>query len=186
MLTPQGGGQPLRVPYAGFKGDYQSIQVLAAGGCSFPMLASVGGSTECRAATATAPAVVLNGYTKQTGGTTYTLERPDRPTVLYHRAHQSRSIQISAIDVATGTSYPVASGQYVSRNATNDLATTGYSVYTWDGKYVADNGQAVNRRELADGQYQLRLTVLKALGDAANPAHVETWTSPSFTIDRPE
>ena len=30
-FTPQGGGQEYRVPYAGFKGDYQSIQVLTAG-----------------------------------------------------------------------------------------------------------------------------------------------------------
>ena len=28
VFTPQGGGQVYRVPYAGFKGDYQSIQVL--------------------------------------------------------------------------------------------------------------------------------------------------------------
>ena len=26
---------------------------------------------------------------------------------------------------------------------------------------------------------------VKALGDASNPAHVETWTSPTITIDRP-
>ena len=30
-FTPQGGGQTFRVPYAGFKGDYQSIQVLTTG-----------------------------------------------------------------------------------------------------------------------------------------------------------
>ena len=30
VLTPAGGGQVLRVPYAGFKGDYQAIQVLDA------------------------------------------------------------------------------------------------------------------------------------------------------------
>lgn len=29
VLAPQGGGAALRVPFAGFKGDYQSIQVLA-------------------------------------------------------------------------------------------------------------------------------------------------------------
>ena len=31
-FTPQGGGQAYSVPYAGFKGDYQSIQVLTSGG----------------------------------------------------------------------------------------------------------------------------------------------------------
>ena len=34
-FTPQGGGQEYRVPYAGFKGDYQSIQVLSLGAVLF-------------------------------------------------------------------------------------------------------------------------------------------------------
>jgi hypothetical protein len=38
---------------------------------------------------------------------------------------------------------------------------------------------------LPDGQYVVRFTVLKALGDESNPAHVETWWSPVVTIDRP-
>jgi hypothetical protein len=36
-----------------------------------------------------------------------------------------------------------------------------------------------------DGQYKLQLRVLKALGDASNPAHTEVWDSPMFVIDRP-
>ncbi len=34
-------------------------------------------------------------------------------------------------------------------------------------------------------QYIVQLRVLKALGDANNPAHWETWDSPVVTIDRP-
>jgi hypothetical protein len=36
-----------------------------------------------------------------------------------------------------------------------------------------------------NGQYVVKITVLKALGDDDNPAHVETWTSPVITIARP-
>jgi minor extracellular serine protease Vpr len=31
----------------------------------------------------------------------------------------------------------------------------------------------------------VKVSVLKALGDESNPAHWETWTSPSFVIARP-
>ena len=36
VLKPHGGGTDLRVPYVGFKGDYQSLPVLTGAGCSFP------------------------------------------------------------------------------------------------------------------------------------------------------
>ena len=54
-------------------------------------------------------------------------------------------------------------------------------VLTWDGVTVAGN----KAYTLPNGQYRATLTVLKALGDASNPAHVETWTSPVITIARP-
>ena len=37
----------------------------------------------------------------------------------------------------------------------------------------------------AGRQYKLNVRALKALGDEANPAHWESWTSPAITIDRP-
>jgi hypothetical protein len=35
-----------------------------------------------------------------------------------------------------------------------------------------------------NGQYIVKLSVLKALGDAANPDHWERWDSPVITISR--
>ena len=48
-MTPRGGGQVLRVPYVGFKGDYQSIQVLTNANCGLPALfqLSAAGSDSC-------------------------------------------------------------------------------------------------------------------------------------------
>jgi hypothetical protein len=37
---------------------------------------------------------------------------------------------------------------------------------------------------MPNGNYQLWVQVLKALGDPNNPADVETYTSPTFTIAR--
>ena len=45
MLTPQGGGETLRVPYAGFKGDYQITQVLTPTANGFPWLAQLVGTS---------------------------------------------------------------------------------------------------------------------------------------------
>ena len=36
-----------------------------------------------------------------------------------------------------------------------------------------------------NGQYVIKVEVLKALGDETNPAHWETWTTPVITIARP-
>ena len=37
VFTPQGGGPVYRVPFAGFVGDYQAIQVLGANGEQLPV-----------------------------------------------------------------------------------------------------------------------------------------------------
>ena len=42
VLTPRGGGDTLRVPYVGFKGDYQSLPVLTSASCGLPELRGVG------------------------------------------------------------------------------------------------------------------------------------------------
>jgi minor extracellular serine protease Vpr len=186
-FTPQGGGAPLRVPYGGFTGDYQSIQVLAPGACTFPGIFKAGGQTTCAAGP---PAVTLNGWTRQAAGATYDVsERPDRPIVLYHLAHQSQRLEIRAVNAAN-QEFLVARSDFVERNPTNDLTPPGQSTgpgfftYTWDGKAVFTNEKngVVNRRGLPNGTYRLRLVVTKALAEAGNPAHIETWDSPTLNI----
>jgi len=181
-LTPEAGGGTLRVPYAGFTGDYQSIQVLAPGACTFPGIFKAGGDTTCGA-------VKLTGWTRQAAAATYDVgDRPDRPIVLYHLAHQSQRLEIRAVNAAN-QEFLVARSDFVERNPTNDLTPPGQSTgpgfftYTWDGKavFVNPNG-VVNRRGLPNGTYRLRLVVTKALAEAGNPAHTETWDSPTLNI----
>jgi minor extracellular serine protease Vpr len=66
---------------------------------------------------------------------------------------------------------------YLPRNSTS----TGFFAFPWDGTTFAGN----KTYTIPDGQYVVKLSVLKALGDENNPAHWETWTSPVITIDRP-
>jgi minor extracellular serine protease Vpr len=178
------GSETYRVPYAGFRGDYQSIQVLASGGCSFPALFKRGGETTCVAGTPTTPPLKLNGaFTRQADGATYNVaEAQDRPVVLYHRAHQSRRIEIRAID-SSGTSHLVAFSDFVSRNQTNDREPTGYTVYTWDGKKIrVDKKGNLKRTALPNGQYQLQIWIEKTRMSSDPTVQTETWTSAPFTI----
>jgi minor extracellular serine protease Vpr len=175
-LTISEGGTTYRVPFGGFDGDYQAIQVLAQGACAFPGIFKAGGSTTCGSAT-------LNGFTRQAAGATYNVgNRPDRPVLLWHMAHQAQRLEIWAVN-ASGQQFSVAWQDLFERNPTNDLAATGFFTYTWDGKAVFTNANGTsNRRDLPSGTYTLRLRVLKALGDPANPAHTEIWNSPTMNI----
>jgi minor extracellular serine protease Vpr len=187
-----GGGSVYRVPYAGINGDYQTIQVLAPGGCAlspFPGIFKRVGETLCRAATPTLPELKLDiAVTRQAEGATFNVEDlADRPVILYHRAHQSRRLEIRALDVATNQSYLVAFADYVSRNATNGVSfqAGGFSTYTWDGKRIVTNAVGVTlRTELPSGNYKLQIVVTKALAEEDNDAHIETWTSPTIFITR--
>ncbi len=171
VLTPSDGGEALRVPYAGFKGDYQSTQVLTPTANGFPWLARQSGTT----------------YTNQPGGASFTLEAGDIPHIVYHLDHHSRLMQFSVADAATGRDiFKLSSQEFVSRNST----PTGFFTLAWDGSgYPAPSrviGQPGDETAIApNGNYVVKISVLKALGDRRNPAHWEHWTSPVITIARP-
>jgi subtilisin family serine protease len=170
VLSPQGGGQELRVPFAGFKGDYQSIQVLTPTANGFPWLAKIVGPS----------------YQNQAGGATYTLQGNDLPFILVHLNHQSTRFVLEVRDAVTGQYvHPVfhnaVEEEFLPRNST----ATGFFAFSWDGTRLHSNGNKLKTKEVPNGQYVLVLKVLKALGDENNPAHWETWTSPVITLARP-
>ena len=163
VFTPEGGGATYRVPYAGFKGDYQSITVLTPTPNGFPWLAR---------------RTPTSSFAKQGAGAVFTLAGGNVPYVLVHLDHQSRRIRMEVIESATGKSWHRAMDlEYMGRNST---ATQFFSL-PWDGVTTAGN----KTYTVPNGSYILRMSVLKALGDEANPAHWETWDSPAFTIARP-
>jgi subtilisin family serine protease len=161
-----------RVPFAGFIGDYQSIQVLTpvfAPPFGLPFVAKLSGDFLLKVPEE-APAI-------------FTMVGDDIPFVLVHLDHQSRRLRIEAFDAVTGKAWHrVSDDEYLPRNAT----ATGFFTFVWDGWTFTGKGKNDNQwRKVPDGNYVLKMSVLKALGDENNPAHWETWTSVPFTIDRP-
>jgi minor extracellular serine protease Vpr len=154
-----------RVPYAGFKGDYQSIPVLTAGGFGFPLLGRpLGGGN----------------YDVAGPDPTFTMAEGDIPAALVHLDHQVRELRIEVRDATTGRQWHRAFDlEYLPRNSTS----TGFFAFEWDG--MTTRGRGSKTQVVPNGSYVLELQVLKALGDASNPDHWETWTSPPFTVARP-
>ncbi len=162
VFTPVGGGQVYRVPFAGFIGDYQSIVVLTPTANGFPWLAKLVGTS----------------YFNQPGGATYTMAGNDVPQILIHLDHQARRLRMEVFDANTNKAWHRAYDlEYMGRNSTS----TAFFAFAWDGKTVAGRKEYT----VPNGQYKIKLSVLKALGDDGNPAHWETWTSPVITIARP-
>ena len=181
VLTPQGAGQTYRVPYAGFIGDYQAIQVLTPTVNGFPWLANLSGGF----------------FNNQPAGATFTMAGDDIVYILMHLDHQSRRIRLDAYNVDTSTceegddgdegcSHRISNDEYVGRNST----AGGFFAFTWDGTALADDDHDSDEHPdrlytVPDGQYLVKVSVLKALGNRRNPADWETWTSSTVTIARP-
>jgi len=174
VITPQGGGASVSVPFAGVKGDYQSIQVLTPTANGFPWLAQRNAAN--------------TSYLNRTAtGATYTMQGSDVPFFLVHLEHPSRTIKLSVFHADSGA--PVHSVfntgfeyEYNSPNST----LTGFFALAWDGTRVANNGKGNdNVWMVPNGNYILKLSVLKANGDASNAAHWEVFTTPVVTIARP-
>jgi hypothetical protein len=171
VVTPQGGGGVVRVPYAGFKGDYQSIQVLTSGGFGFPLLGRE---------------VAPGGFDVVDPATSFTMtDAFNIPNVLVHLDHQSRRLVVEVLDAATGKSWHNAIDmQYVGRNSTS----TGFFALPIDG--ITMSGKKTFT--LPNGTYLLKLSVLKALAGEGewndeNNSLVswETWASSTFIVARP-
>lgn len=179
VFTPQGGGQVYRVPYAGFVGDYQGITVLT--NASFPTGPLLGKLNSCT------PASLLRGndcygtgsYGVFPGGNTYNMTNAyNIPFFLVHLEHQVRLLRMEVFDAVSGKAWHRAYNlEYMGRNS----ASSTFFAFAWDGTTTSGNKVYT----VPDGQYVVKVSVLKALGDASNPAHWETWTSPVITIDRP-
>ncbi len=166
VFTPD-TGETLRVPYAGFIGNYQSIQVLTSGGSGFPWLSY----TPDGAHLFNAPA-----------GHTYSMAGNDIPFIAAHFDHQSRKVVAEIFDAASGKAWHEAFGfEYFDRNST----ATEFWALSWDGSTIIGKKKGAKSIAVPNGSYVLKLSVLKALGDATNPADWETWTSPIITIARP-
>ncbi|WP_437820420.1 S8 family serine peptidase [Sorangium sp. So ce1078] len=164
VFTPRGGAADgaLRVPYAGFKGDYQSVPVLKLSGSEAPWLGKLSGTR----------------MTPQRSGAKYTLASGDMPYVMVHLDHGAERLTMDIVEAATGK--PWGSALSLSRVGQSSSATA-VSRYGWKGTTKLNGRPTV----VPDGDYRIKLRALRALGDPGNEAHWDTWTSPVVTLDRP-
>jgi hypothetical protein len=177
-FTPQGGGRVYRVPFAGFVGDYQDIQVLQSTATNtFPHVTSLIPGSCTRVDPETGECVGVGSYSANSAGVPYSMAGTDFPYFAMYFAHQARSMMIDVYDVNGKAWHRAIREEYLPRNSSGD----DFSLFFWNGTTTAGN----KTYTLPDGQYIVRLSLLKALGDKTNPAHWETWTSPVISIDRP-
>jgi len=175
VFTPQGGGQSYSVPYAGFIGDYQSLPVLTPTANGFPWLARLNAAG--------------TSFSNLPTGGVFNMQGNDIPNFLVHLDHQSQRLQLTVQKVETKEGrtqyipyFNISDDSYVGRNTT----AGGFFALTWDGTTFRGGGlDPVTTFTVPDGDYQVTMTVTKALGNKRDPAHQETWVSPVFTIDRP-
>ncbi len=177
FFTPQTPGQSYSVPFAGFVGDYQGIVAMT--NASFPTGPLLGKMNSC---------TLLRGldcfgaasYGVFPAGATYDLTSAigQTPYFLVHLEHQVRLLRMEVFDANTGKAWHrILNEEYVGRNS----SSTTFFAYAWDGTTYSGN----KTYTVPDGQYVVKISVLKANGDSSNPAHWEIWTSPVITIDRP-
>jgi minor extracellular serine protease Vpr len=180
VLTPRGGGDSLRVPYVGFMGDYQSLPLLTSANCGLPAVFKLN---------AAASDACLGGGVQRLGaaGASFTLQGSDFPILLYHLNHQVRQLNVQIYKANGSPVHPVFNYatqlDFLPRNS----AATTFFEFDWDGTRSQDNGggNGDHRKLVSNGTYILKLNVLKALGNANNPADWETFTTPPIILARP-
>jgi minor extracellular serine protease Vpr len=119
------------------------------------------------------------GYSNHADGGSYDMsDALNIPYFVVHFDHGVQHLRVDITDAVSGRNWHRAIDQrHVSRNS----SANGFFAIGWDGVTRAGNRDYT----LPNGQYIATLSVLKALGDADNPAHWESWTSPVITIARP-
>lgn len=153
VLTPREGRRvPARIPYAGFKGDYQTIRALVPTG-PIPCVALLPSAAACRPLGLTFNPLVQPMF------------------LLFHLDHQVQRLRIDVHSSPNNLDLgKVLLLEFFQRNS----AATSFFAVAWDGR-TADG-------LVPDGFYTLRLSILKALGDENNLAHYETFTTPVIRV----
>ncbi|MPV37531.1 S8 family serine peptidase [Georgenia subflava] len=160
----------LVVPFAGLAGDYQDVPVFTDYvGTALPSLGR-----------AVDGALVLAGP-----GATYTMAGDDVPYFVYRLEYPVSDLRLSVFHARADGSKGRAVHRYNTFLTTGELGRSAMLDFvSWDGTLTQERRGHDKVRTVRDGSYVVEITALKALGDPRNRDHLETWTSPAFTIDR--
>lgn len=184
VLTPD-EGEPVRIPYAGFAGDYQSLPLMTDIGNGLPTLGSL---AECERFIGV-DCVMGGTYNLAPEGTTYTMTDGDVPTMLVHLEHPAQSLQMTVYasdDGERGGQFgPTATfleEEFLGRHP----GDASFQPYTWDGRLDSgyQHGERTTDWRVPDGDYLVEISAVSALGDAASADESQTVYTAEFTIDR--
>ena len=160
-------GDILRVPYAGYAGDYQDRPVLMEGPYEFslPVLGQAeDGSFNVFPETGNGDAPV------------FTLAGADDPVILAEFGHQARTVELTAFEANADGSQGAEVGVVYTEDYTRRSEAPGdFLTFAWDGTFEGET--------VADGKYLLEMTITKAQAfNDTGEAGTESYTSEPFTI----
>jgi len=181
-----GSTQALRVPYAGFVGDYQSIDPIQSGSCSLPTLAHLGSATDSITCDKDIPAIA--GFTAARDGGTWSQPKKDPVVLLWHLQHQVQQLTVTLVDAATGQPFTAGNRNpvlfQVSGVARNSTATA-FGGFVWDGRstFIDNGGGGAHTNAVPAGNYKLMVTAVKVKSLTDSTANrTQVWTSPVITL----
>lgn len=182
QFTTTGDGNAVSVPFAGMRGDYQSVKVLN----GYRLVDTNGKKWSL-------PRLGVEVYDdgiyflSSTKSNKYTFDLSEYfPSVIYHLDYPASDVRLKVINVKTKKSYyavinPEAGDPVDATHLGEMPRDVDLQSVTFYGEYLTtDNGIGY----VPDGNYQLQLKVLKPLGNASSSKHWETYTSPKFFIEQ--
>ena len=154
VLSPADGGRPLRVPYLGMKGDYQHLVTMD------PSVTPFGN-----------PILSDAFYLRPPGPLTINPGEGSVAWVIFQLQYPVRRVRLSLFEAGGRSLGRLSDTSYLPRNSSEEF----FYFLVWAGRDADGN-------PVPAGDYVLKLSVQKALGQDDNPEHWESWTSPTVTL----
>ena len=158
--------QDLRVPYAGFDGDYQRM----------PLFGYVDAAGEIIEQEPWLSRLDGRGDIEQVGeGAQFNVRANRFPVVEAFFGHSPQHVTVTAIEHRTGDEHTAEVIDHHPRSPDPDARWP----LLWDGTVLDADGERV---VAPSGEYTLRLEAVRTLGDPDVDDHVDVWESPTFRI----
>jgi subtilisin family serine protease len=177
VMTPDAGGlDTLRVPYSGYDGDYQELDL-------FGYYTFTSEGLEFVEIPSRLSRIVyddegeFDGFEPVEAGYEFTLRDDGPPVLEAFFGHFPQTMRMWAVHQESGKEWLVLDERFLPRTPEADT----FLPFVWDGMTPA--GRSENRRPVASGTYTLRFEVLRTLADPDVPEYLQTFESEPFVLD---
>ncbi|RMB62023.1 peptidase S8 [Tessaracoccus antarcticus] len=169
-LSSTEGAETVSVPFAGMAGDYGALTIFPDLDNGLPALVRL---TKCDVWEGQQCIDPEFDIADVDAGAVFNLGK-DLPTVIAHVAYPAARVTVEVLQ-ASASGAPIESSKRTAYAVDNVTRDAGYSLWSWDGRLTEKSGLM---KEVAPGNYVLRLTALEADGDGGT----QSWTSPAFGV----